>query len=126
MRLTLATILFVSFLPLAGAASIDQSLAKLDPEERARQACIIRGIDQIRADKKLPRADRIQPGAEKRAAFKGDVVLAEGGAVRAKDKWYALTFTCAVTADHMKATSFAYTIGALIPKEKWEDMGLFE
>lgn len=126
MRLTLATILFVSFLPLADAASIDQSLAKLDPEERARQACIIRGIDQIRADKKLPRADRIQPGAEKRAAFSGDVVLAEGGAVRAKDKWYELTFTCAVTPDHMKATSFAYQIGALIPKEKWEDMGLFE
>lgn len=125
-RLLMTTMIFAASPICLHAATLDKALAKLDPEERARQACIIRGIDQIRADKKLPKADRIQPGAEKRAALADGVVMATGGAVRAKDQWFALKFKCAVTEDHMKATSFTYEIGAVIPEEQWEDFGLFK
>ena len=38
---------------VAGAGSLEESLLKLPPEEQARQACIVKGIDQIRQDKRL-------------------------------------------------------------------------
>lgn len=42
--------------PVAVAAgNIDQQLAKLDPEERAHQVCVMKGIDIIRREGKLPR-----------------------------------------------------------------------
>lgn len=110
----------------AFTATLDKALAKLDPEERARQACVIKGIDQIRADKALPKADRIQAGGQASAKFDGNIVLATAGAVRAKDQWFALKFKCAVTEDHMKATSFSYEIGSAIPEDRWEDLGLFK
>ncbi len=33
---------------------------KLDPEERAHLVCVIKGIDTIRRDGKLPKADRLK------------------------------------------------------------------
>jgi len=110
----------------AGAASLEESLLKLPPEERARQACIIKGIDQIRLDKRLPRADRLKTSILNPALFDGVAVTAKGAAVHDKDRWFALTFTCVVTKDLLKATSFVYEIGAEIPRDKWEDLGLWE
>jgi hypothetical protein len=60
------------------------------------------------------------------AELDGTVVTAKGAAVHAKDRWYALTFTCAVSKDLLKATSFTYEIGLEIPRDKWEDLGLWE
>ena len=110
----------------AHAASIDKALMQLGPEERAHQACIIRGLDKIAADKTLPGADRMKTGVLGDAVFTGGTkVTTKGGAVRAKHKWYRLTFDCTVTADQMKATAFTYTIGPEIPKETWDDIGLW-
>jgi hypothetical protein len=109
----------------AAAGTLEQSLAKLDPEERAHQACIILGIDQLRRDKQLPQADRMKTGIFGPAAFDGTVVKASGGAVRANHRWYSLNFTCIVSKDQMKATSFAYKLGSEIPEVQWEDLGLW-
>ncbi len=110
----------------AAADAVQQAMLKLGPEERAHQACVIKGIDEIRRNKSLPQADRIKTGILKPAAFDGKTVAASGGAVRAKDHWYALKFTCAVTPDQMKATAFTYELGAEIPEAKWEDLGLWK
>lgn len=109
----------------AGAGTLENSLSKLGPEERARQVCAIRGVMDIRKSKKLPSVDRVQASTADPAAFDGSVVTATSGAVRSKDRWYALNFTCAVTPDQMKVVSFAYKVGAEIPEEKWEDLGLW-
>jgi Domain of Unknown Function (DUF930) len=112
--------------PIAAAAgSIDAQLAKLDPEERAHQACVIKGLDIIQREGKLPNADRMKTGIFGRATFTGDGVVAKGGAVRAHDHWYRLKFNCSVTADQMKATAFTYELGAEIPQAQWEDLGLW-
>ncbi len=110
---------------IAHAASMEQSLLKLDPEERAHQACIIKGIDDIKRSKKLPNADRLKTSIQGPASFDGTVVISEGGAIRANHRWYALKFTCSVTKDQMKATSFTYELGNEIPPDKWEDLGLW-
>jgi hypothetical protein len=111
---------------VASAGSLEESFLKLPPEERARQACIVKGIDQIRRDRRLGRADRLKTSILNPAELDGTVVTAKGAAVHAKDRWYSLTFTCAVSNDLLKATSFTYEIGPEIPREKWEDLGLWE
>jgi hypothetical protein len=109
----------------AMSGSIKDQLAKLDPEERAHQACGIRGLDAIKHDHKLPGADRLKTGIFGRAAFVNNVVTAKGGAVKAHNHWYKLKFDCTVTPDQMKATTFTYEIGAEIPQPQWEDLGLW-
>ena len=121
--------LFVCALALAKAADagpVDQALMKLGPEERARQVCIIKGIETVRKDKRLSQADRMKTSILQPAQFTGTVVTATGGAVRVKHHWYALKFTCEVTDDLMKAKTFKFELGDEIPKEKWEDYGLWD
>ena len=118
-----ATAIFA--LPPAAAGSIKDQLAKLDPEERAHQACVIKGLEAIKHDKKLPGADRMKTSIFGRAAFANNAVTAKGGAVKAHDHWYKLKFDCTVTPDQMKATAFTYEIGDEIPRGQWEDLGLW-
>jgi hypothetical protein len=107
-------------------ASMDRVLRKLDPEERAHQVCSIRGLDAIRRSAHLKGIDRVKTSGRSRAVFKNNVVTANGGAVRANHRWYALKYKCAVTADQMKATSFDFQLGAEIPEEEWENYGLWK
>jgi hypothetical protein len=121
--------LFVCALALAKVADagpIDQALMKLGPEERARQVCIIKGIETVRKDKRLRQADRMKTSILQPAQFTGTVVTATGGAVRMQHHWYVLKFTCEVTDDLMKAKTFTFELGDEIPKDKWEDYGLWD
>jgi hypothetical protein len=110
---------------LGYASTLEEALKKLGPEERAHQACVIKGLDTLRRDRHLPQADRLKTGIAGAAVFDGTVVTAKGGAVRAKGHWYALKFICNVTNDQMKATSFTYELGQEIPETKWEAYGLW-
>ena len=121
----LAAALSVASVTAAYAGSIESQLMKLDPEERAHQACIIKGVDTIRKDRKLPGTDRVKTSIGGRANYTGTQVSSKYGAVRAKSHWYALKFTCNVTPDQLKATSFTYEVGAEIPEAKWDDLGLW-
>jgi hypothetical protein len=111
---------------VAAAGSLEDALLKLEPEERSHQACIAKGIDEInRANKKL-RVDRLKTSIFSRAKFDGTTVTAPGGAFRAKHKWFKLKFTCDVTENKTLATKFEYELGPEIPKNEWEDLGLWE
>jgi hypothetical protein len=109
----------------AHAGSIEKSLLKLDPEERSHQACIIAGLDVLRHDPRLSGADRLKTSIFSRAVLSGTSLTAKGGAVRARGRWYAVTFTCNLTPDLMKATSFKFKIGEEIPKTAWDRYGLW-
>jgi len=111
---------------MAEAGSLERALLKLSPEERAHQACVVRGLEAVRrGEKRLREADRLMPDTFKRAEFDGSVVSAKGAAVRARDHWYALSFVCTVSDDQMKALAFTYKIGAEVPRENWDDLGLW-
>ncbi len=107
-------------------ASMDRVLKELEPEERAHQVCNLRGLDAIRKGSHLKGVDRVATTIQKPAVFKDNVVTAKGGVVRAKNHWYFVDFTCAVSNDQMKATSFDYKLGPEIPENKWEDYGLWK
>jgi hypothetical protein len=107
-------------------ASMDRVFKELEPEERAHQACNLRGIDAVRRGTHLKGVDRVTTTMQGPAVFKNNIVSSNAGAVRAGHHWYMLKFTCAVTADQMKATSFDFQLGAEIPEAKWEDYGLWK
>lgn len=125
MRHRLAMLALVLVPSAAHAASIRDQLMKLDPEERAHQACIIKGVDTIRHDRKLPGTDRVMTSVGGRAAYTGTQVASKSAAVRAKSRWYELKFKCDVTPDQLKALTFTYEIGKEIPESKWENLGLW-
>jgi hypothetical protein len=107
-------------------ASMDRILQKLEPEERAHQACSLRGLDAIRKGTRLKAIDRLKTSSRSLATFKDNVVMANGAALRAGHKWYALKYKCTVTDDQMKAKTFDFQLGAEIPEDKWEDFGLWK
>ncbi|HWV82058.1 MAG TPA: DUF930 domain-containing protein [Hyphomicrobiaceae bacterium] len=117
-------VLFVA-VPVS-AKSLEDSLAKLTPEFRSHQACILRGLPVVRKQPALRRADRMKTSIFRPAVLDGTRLTASGGAVRSAGRWYALSFTCDLTSDWMKATSFTFRLGGEIPKADWERLGLWQ
>ncbi len=114
-------------LPVAvSAGPFEDSLAKLTPEFRSHQVCILRGMTAVRREKLLLRADRMKTSIFRPAVLEGTKLTATGGAVRSAGHWYALNFSCDLTNDWMKATSFVYQLGREIPKADWDRLGLWQ
>lgn len=109
-----------------GANRFEKSLMKLNPEERAHQVCVIKGLDTIRRDKRFSKIDRLVPDIFKRAEFVGNAVTAAGAAMRVGKRWYAVSFTCTLADSHLTASTFAFQPGEEIPSDRWEDVGLWQ
>ncbi|WP_234704330.1 DUF930 domain-containing protein [Rhizobium nepotum] len=50
----------------------------------------------------------------------GSTLQADGAALRSKRYWYAIRFKCEVTPGLEKVVSFEFSLGAEIPRSKWE------
>lgn len=124
-RLALAAIIASLPAGLASAQSMDKALAKLTPEFRSHQACILKGLEIVRREPSLRKADRMKTSIFSPAELAGTRLTAKGGAVRLGNHWRALSFTCDLSTDLMKATSFNYVLGKEIPQPQWEDLGLW-
>jgi hypothetical protein len=121
----LAAALILCAPSVASAGAMDLALAKLDPVERSHQACIIKGLQAVRSDQQLRKADRMKTSILSRAVLNGTTLTAKGGAVRVAGRWYALSFTCDLTSDLMNAKTFKFALGQEIAKENWERYGLW-
>jgi hypothetical protein len=104
----------------------ERSLQMLAPAERLEQLCDFTAMARIRGEKKEFRPDRAVANAMAEPQAKGDTLEVTGGAFRSKKKWYALTYRCAATPDHLKIVTFNYTIGEEIPESKWASYGLWQ
>ena len=104
----------------------EKSLKTLDPSERLEQLCDYTAMAQIRKDDRKFRPDRALANAMAEPKVSGDTIKASGGAFRSRKKWYALTYECTATPDHMAVVSFQYTIGAEIPENQWASYGLYQ
>jgi hypothetical protein len=107
------------------AATVDQALAKLAPEERSREACAIRAMSDLRKNPMLRKVDHIVASTGRQAVLNGTTLTAVEAAARSGGRWYALSFTCQLTTDYMKAVSFTYKLGREIPKAEWERLNLW-
>ena len=104
----------------------ERSLQMLAPEERLEQLCDYTAMTRIRSEKKEFHPDRAVANAMAEPVAKGDTLDVTGGAFRSKKKWYALSYRCAATPDHLKVVAFNYTVGEEIPESKWASFGLWQ
>jgi hypothetical protein len=128
-RLIFATGLFsvqISVTPsLAFDARAYASLRQLDPAMRLEQVCDMEAMDRIGREDRRFHPDRAKSNVIVPPEHLGDLLKAEGAAFRSNGRWYALSFVCDASPDHLKVTSFNYRIGDLIPNSKWDDYGLW-
>ena len=110
----------------AMAGPLEDALSKLDPQERSHQACIIKGIDMMRHDVRLKKADRMKTQIFAPAVLDKAQLTGKGGAVRVGEHWYAMSFTCQLSKDLTKATAFTFALGSEIPKGSWDKHGLWQ
>lgn len=108
----------------AAGEKFRKALDKLDPQTRLEQVCDIEAMSRIKKDQKY-KPDRAQGAASAEPKTVGDKITAKGGAFRSKGEWFELSFVCEATPDHTKVLSFEYQTGKPIPKDKWEEYGLF-
>jgi hypothetical protein len=114
---------------LAAAAAderFDRSLQMLAPAERLEQLCDYTAMTRIRTEMKEFRPDRAVANAMAEPKAKADTIEVTGGAFRSKKKWYALSYRCTATSDHLKIVTFNYTVGEEIPEAKWASFGLWQ
>ena len=104
----------------------ERSLQMLAPTERLEQLCDYTAMTCIRTEKKEFRPDRAVANAMAEPVAKGDTLEVTGGAFRSRKKWYALSYRCMATPDHLKVVTFNYTIGEEIPEAKWVSFGLWQ
>ncbi len=104
----------------------ERSLKMLAPDERLEQLCDYTAMTRIRAESKDLRPDRAVANAMAEPRASGDTLEVTGGAFRSRKKWYALTYRCTATPDHLKVVAFRFTIGEEIPESKWASYGLWQ
>jgi hypothetical protein len=110
----------------ADDARFFKSLEKLAPTDRLEQLCDYTAMTQIRKDARNFRPERAVAHAAADVNMKSDSIDATSGAFRSRKKWYAMSYSCTATPDHLKVISFRYTIGAEIPEAKWAAFGLYD
>lgn len=110
---------------LAMDARFAASLKRLDPQTRLEQVCDLEAMSRIDRDASPHHPDRAKTDVLSHPRHAGDTVTGTGGAFRSKGKWYAFSFTCKGSPDHMRVLSFSYRIGAAIPESKWAALGLW-
>jgi hypothetical protein len=111
----------------AGAdGRFERSLKMLAPTERLEQLCDYTAMTRIREQNKDYRPDRAVANAMAEPVTSNDTLAVAGGAFRSKKKWYALSYRCTVTPDHLRVIDFRFTIGEEIPEAKWASYGLWE
>ncbi|WP_262329507.1 DUF930 domain-containing protein [Bosea sp. BH3] len=111
---------------LANALSRDAlaMLPRLAPDERAEQLCGVEAMSQIHAWQSRYEPDRVTAYALAKTRFSGRELQAQGAAFRSRQRWYALSFTCSLSADLKRVSAFAFQVGEPIAPSRWEALGL--
>ena len=102
------------------ATSRSEQMLKLSPETRIEQRCDARAMGSVGREHKGFRPDELVAYAFADPVLRGVRISAPGGAIRSGGKWYRLSYTCETSADGLDVKSFAYQLGAEVPRNEWE------
>jgi hypothetical protein len=116
----------VTAMAAAADGRFERSLKMLAPAERLEQLCDYTAMARIREQNKDYRPDRAVANAMAEPVATGDTIEVSGGAFRSRKKWYALSYRCTATPDHLTVVAFRFTVGEEIPEAKWASFGLWE
>ena len=126
LALTIAAVLVTSAHAASSDAHFEKVLKKLEPIDRLEQLCDYTAMSRIREQNKDYRPDRAVANAMAEPVASGDTLEVSGGAFRSRKKWFALSYRCTATPDHLTIVNFRFTIGEEIPEGKWASFGLWE
>jgi hypothetical protein len=124
--LVLAAATLVATAAAGADGRFERSLKMLAPTERLEQLCDYTAMARIREQNKDYRPDRAVANAMAEPVASNDTLEVAGGAFRSKKKWYALSYRCTATPDHLRVIDFRFAIGEEIPEAKWALFGLWE
>jgi Domain of Unknown Function (DUF930) len=124
--LALAAVTLVATAAAGADGRFERSLKMLAPTERLEQLCDYTAMTRIREQNKDHRPDRAVANAMAEPVASNDTLEVAGGAFRSKKKWYALSYRCTATPDHLRVIDFRFAIGEEIPEAKWALFGLWE
>lgn len=96
-------------------------MLKLSPETRIEQRCDARAMGSVGREHKGFRPDEFVAYAFAETVLRGDSIHAPGGAIRSGGKWYRLSYTCETSPDGLDIKSFAYLLGAEVPRKEWDE-----
>jgi hypothetical protein len=124
--LTIGAVALFGGQAMAADNRIERALQMLAPAERLEQLCDFTAMARIRKESAEFRPDRAVANATAEPQASNDTIEAQGAAFRSRGKWYALSFACTASSDHMTVVAFRYRIGAEIPEAKWVSDGLWQ
>lgn len=127
MRRTLlaVTALLAMHLPARAVdARMARVLMKIDPDTRLEQVCDLAAMKRIGRETAY-RPDRAKSDIITHPIHRGDRLEASGAAFRSNGKWYAFSFKCTGTADHLNVVAFSFKLGDPIAPSRWADLGLW-
>ncbi|WP_292186229.1 DUF930 domain-containing protein [Mesorhizobium sp.] len=99
-------------------------LATFASDERMVQLCNLEAMDQIRRWRADYQPERVVPYATAEEKITGTTIAANGAAFRSRRNWYGLKFRCQLAGDGESVVGFEFLVGDLVPREKWDELGL--
>ena len=108
------------------SADLQRVLKLLEPVDRLEQVCDYTAMMQIRKAGRQFHPDRAVASAMQKPKIGPNSIDATGAAFRSKGHWYAMSYSCVATPDHMQVTTFRLKIGKEIPEAEWGSLGLWQ
>ncbi|HWE78921.1 MAG TPA: DUF930 domain-containing protein [Pseudolabrys sp.] len=108
------------------SADLQRGLKLLEPVDRLEQICDYTAMVHIRKASRHFHPDRAVASAMKTPKIGSNSIDATGGAFRSRGHWYAMSYTCVATPDHMQVTAFHLKVGDEIPEREWAKLGLWQ
>lgn len=108
----------------ARSAAARRAMQSLDPEERIIQLCDTEAMEQVHRWRSDFAPDSIVAYATEDPRLFEKTLRADGAAFHSRGNWYAMRFSCDVSADGATVLAFAFRVGKPIPRADWSGYGL--
>jgi len=109
-----------SLLAEPASARLRQQLGTVTTGERIVQLCDIEAMQQVHEVRPDYDPDMVVPYARGETRMEDGVLVATGGAFRSNREWYELSFRCRPGSDLSQIEAFEFTLGEMIPHERWD------
>ncbi|MBC7313047.1 MAG: DUF930 domain-containing protein [Rhizobium sp.] len=107
---------------LTGDSAAMTAMGDIPRPDRADQLCVTELREQLRNATPAYRPELLPSFQLK----DGDVLTVNKAAFRANGQWFNLRFRCEIDPDATRVLSFAFEVGAAIPKRDWKRYGFPE
>ncbi|MFK4825141.1 DUF930 domain-containing protein [Paenochrobactrum sp. BZR 588] len=95
-------------------------LKKLDPATRLEQRCDVEAMEAVGRSEPGFSPDKVLAYAFAEPSIKPQSIVAKGAALRSRNQWYRLSYTCETDTDRMTILSFKYKLGDIVPHDQWD------